>query len=735
MTYSHRPRRTASAIRLALALIALVGVAAPTSPAVAGTYTITGTCGLWDPYNADPAHIAVLGSCPSLVARNVGGSFSTPVNGVGGGWRFAAPSGAGISSASISYYARGWNGWQATLFEEGGIGQLGFNCPGATCPGGAELYNWRPFSFSGGYAINARMRCGAAGGCPNTALNGDVEILGSAITITDATPPGVGVSGGSLLGGWRSGSQTVAIDASDNVGIRWTRVLVDGALARQEQERACNYGLKVPCPDGGATLDVSTRGMSDGTHSVAAQALDTAGNLGGSAATTIYADNTPPTQPLDVTLDGGAGWRTENKFKLSWRNPPQSYAPIVAAEFELCPTVAPDATAASRAEAQRQCLHGSRTGAGLTKIEGLSVPKEDEWSLDLWLRDAAGNQQQASAVKVDGLDYDITPPKSVAFVAQDPADPARLRVRATEEGSGIRSGAIEVRRDGEEGWRPLPTEVSDHGLSAFMDDEMLPRGLYFLRARVADAAGLEQSSDRWEDGNPAALKLPIRLGTHLVAGRPGRRHCRRSGPHRKRVCRRRLASRPKLRVGRSARLFGRLTLNHRAMASVAVEVWRQLDGAGDWKRIGTATTSRTGRFNYKARRGPARTIRFRYPGTALIRGRNADVRLRVRASTSLGVNHRSVVTGNYVHFRGHLRGGWLPAGGVLVELQVRTRGKWRTFAQPRASGTNGRWSYQYRFETIRGRASFRFRARIRRQRGYPFTTGHSRQVRVRVRGL
>ena len=270
---------------------------------------------------------------------------------------------------------------------------------------------------------------------------------------------------------------------------------------------------------------------------------------------------------------------------------------------------------------------------------------------------------------------------------------------------------------------------------AFIDDETLPRGRYFLRARVADAAGLEQSSDRWEDGNPAALKLPIRVGTRLVAGRPGRRHCRRSGPHRRRVCRRLLASRPKLRVGRSARLFGRLTLNRKAMAGVAVEVWRQLEGAGDWKRIGTATTSRTGRFSYKARRGPARTIRFRYPGTALIRGRNADVRLRVRASTSLGVNHRSVVTGNYVRFRGHLRGGWLPAGGVLVELQVRTRGKWRTFAQPRASGTNGRWSYQYRFETIRGRASFRFRARIRRQRGYPFTTGHSRYLSVRVRGL
>jgi hypothetical protein len=164
-------------------------------------------------------------------------------------------------------------------------------------------------------------------------------------------------------------------------------------------------------------------------------------------------------------------------------------------------------------------------------------------------------------------------------------------------------------------------------------------------------------------------------------------------------------------------------------------MWRQLDGATDWKRVGAATTSKTGRFSYKARRGPARTIRFRYPGTAHIRGRNRDVRLRVRASTSIAIKPRAAITGEYVTFHGHLRGGWLPAGGVLVELQVRTRGRWRTFAQPRASGTTGRWAYRYRFETVRGKARFRFRARVRRQRGFPFTTGHSRQLRVRVRGL
>jgi hypothetical protein len=544
-----------------------------------------------------------------------------------------------------------------------------------------------------------------------------------------------------LLGGWRNGNRTVTLDAADNVGIKITRAYIDGALRAEETGRPqrCNYTLKAPCPNGGATLTVPTAGLTDGPHTVRAQATDTAGNVGWSAPVSVRSDNHAPTQPLGLTLDGTAGsWRTANQFALRWRNPPQSYAPITAAEYELCPTVADSVSSQAKAAARRQCVRGTRTGSALSRIANLRVPKEDAWSLRLWLRDAAGNQEPASAVQIDGLNYDVTPPSDVAFLVQDPQDPARLRVRAIDSGSGIQSGAIEVRRDGEDVWRPLPTQVTDYGLSAYLDDETLARGTYYLRARAADAAGLERSSDRWQDGSPATLKLPIRLASRLVAGRPGRRTCRRIKTRARRArrrCHRTLATKPRLRVGRPARLRGRLTVNGRSMPGAPIEVWRQLDGTAAWTRIATVTASKTGRFGYTARRGPARRIRFRYPGTSLIRGRNADVRLRVNASTSIAASHQTVINGEYVTIHGHLRGGWIPAGGVLVELQVRARGQWRTFAQPRANAANGRWALRYRFETVRAAARFRFRARIRRQRGYPFTTGHSREIRVRVRGL
>ena len=254
--------------------------------------------------------------------------------------------------------------------------------------------------------------------------------------------------------------------------------------------------------------------------------------------------------------------------------------------------------------------------------------------------------------------------------------------------SGIASGAIEVRRDGQNAWQPLATQIDATGLTAFMDDEVLPKGLYFLRARVVDGAGLEASNDREGAGDPAMLKLPIRLASHLAVGKRGRRVCTGHGKNRR--CIHRLATKPKLKVGQATRLYGRLVVGGKPVVGTPVEVWRQLDLDGaQWVQVGTVATSKTGRFSYRAQRGPARKIRFRYPGTGMIRGRNGDVALRVRAGTTLRPSRHNAINGEYVTFRGHLKGGWIPASGVLVELQVYSRGQWRTFAQPRAAAGDG----------------------------------------------
>jgi hypothetical protein len=636
-----------------------------------------------------------------------------------------------ISSVALQGFLKGFDGWEAAAYTEGAGGHDLVNCPGATCPGAIAYFSTYPaYSAS---AVVLRVRCGASS-CSNNADSGWVVINSASFALDDLTWPSASLAGGSLLsGGWKGGTQSLVVDGSDNTGIQEARALIDGVPVRSAR-RGCAWGQPVPCPNGSTSLDVPTGGVADGPHTVTGQVVDASGNTSGTTAATVYFDNSAPTQPLDVRLDGGAGWRAANGFDLKWRNPPQSQSPIAGAAYRLCPTVADGADSATRAGALRRCVQGSRAGQAINEIRDLKVPDPGLWDAQVWLVDAAGNQQPASAVEVKGLGFDDTPPSSPTFVGPDPQDAARVHVQAGDAVSGLTSGVIEVRRDGQEAWQPLATEVGSAGLTAFMDDEVLPKGLYFLRARVSDAAGLESSNDRDAAGQPTTLKLPIRLASHLTAGRRGKRVCR--GHGKQRHCRHRLSTKPKLRIGRATRLYGRLTVAGKAMPGTPLEIWRRLDLDGaQWVRTGSVVTSRTGRFSYRAQRGPARSIRFRYAGTGTIRGRNGDVAMRVRAGTTVRPSRRTAINGEYVTFRGHLKGGWIPASGVLVELPVYSRGQWRTFAQPRAAAVTGRWSYRYRFETVRGHATFRFRARVRRQPDYPFTTGASGPVRVKVRGL
>jgi hypothetical protein len=127
-------------------------------------------------------------------------------------------------------------------------------------------------------------------------------------------------------------------------------------------------------------------------------------------------------------------------------------------------------------------------------------------------------------------------------------------------------------------------------------------------------------------------------------------------------------------------------------------------------------------------------VRFRYPGTATIRGQTSIVDLRVRAASSMRVSRHRVVNGEAVRFKGHVRGEPLPAVGKLLQLQVFSRGGWLTFATPRAD-PRGNWHHDYRFTATRGITRYRFRVRIPREAGYPYESGTSKAVNVRVSGV
>ena len=150
---------------------------------------------------------------------------------------------------------------------------------------------------------------------------------------------------------------------------------------------------------------------------------------------------------------------------------------------------------------------------------------------------------------------------------------------------------------------------------------------------------------------------------------------------------------------------------------------------GDWTR--TTIAGPDGYYSLRIPPGATRRLHV----TALAPGAGSlactTARVRTRAGVSLTATKR-VRPGGRVRFRGRLKGLPVPGRGKLVELQAFDGGKWRTFAQPR-SRKDGRYKASYRLRRTFGPRTFRFRARVRKENGYPYELGYSKRVRVRVR--
>jgi hypothetical protein len=66
-------------------------------------------------------------------------------------------------------------------------------------------------------------------------------------------------------------------------------------------------------------------------------------------------------------------------------------------------------------------------------------------------------------------------------------------------------------------------------------------------------------------------------------------------------------------------------------------------------------------------------------------------------------------------------------------MQAHFRGRWRTFSTLRTD-PHGRWKFRYRFGATLGRVTYRFRARMPSEGGYPYVDGHSKTTKVVVFG-
>jgi hypothetical protein len=597
-------------------------------------------------------------------------------------------------------------------------------CPGS---GGAQASSWprpRAFDLGGATKVVQRVVCVGAPSaqyCSGRGLN-YMQTFTAEATVVDNTGPSIGIlaDGPLARGEWVRGSQDLAYEASDNVGVKRA---FENLIGTSDTSRVCDYSQRIPCPNGQGKISIETERTSEGTRTLHVGAEDAAGNISESAPVTVKIDNTAP-GTTQVGIEGGEGWRNTNNFAAAWANAPEpDRAPITAAHYRVC-----------RA-GTGECTNDTRGGSSISRLDGLAVPAPGEWELRLWREDAAGNQQPDNASLPVKLRFDPEPPK-LGFEDPSAADPTRVSVQVTDPISGLGGGEIEISRVGSGTWQVLPTAEENSHLVTRVDDAALPSGEYELRATAHDQAGNLASTSQRLDGQPMKVKLPLRISSSVRAGVIEKRRVRRKAHSKGQQGTRKvtvLAPKAKVGFGHHVRFAG--TVVDRAgnpVAGAPVQVYSH-EPEGEEALVDTLTTGANGHFAYAVDAHTSQALRFAYPGTSTRLPAEDKVSLLVSGRSTFSVNRPRVLNGQSVVFSGRVQGRPLPAAGKLIELQVRLSEEWSTFRTIR-SKPDGTWRISYPFKRTCGVQHFRFRARLPGEASYPLEPGHSPILAVTVKG-
>lgn len=147
--------------------------------------------------------------------------------------------------------------------------------------------------------------------------------------------------------------------------------------------------------------------------------------------------------------------------------------------------------------------------------------------------------------------------------------------------------------------------------------------------------------------------------------------------------------------------------------------------------VATVKTDSGGRYSYRVPPGPNREllIGYRHDSSQVARG----VRFYSHTRPTLRLRPQTVRNGRWIRLWGALPGP--RAGGRVVVLQASAlhSRRWLTFRRATAN-RHGRFHSRYRFNATTRSTTYRIRALVPRQAGYPWQEGHSNPVRVLVRG-
>ncbi len=367
--------------------------------------------------------------------------------------------------------------------------------------------------------VQYQMRCGQpdwadfTGPCGQKEFD-DLRLRGRSFEfqLNDQDVPGVSVGGTLLAGGWINGTRSLDYWGQDSGGgLTGVTATVDDGTSMSSPSSCSvvgsSYTRLQPCPlVRSGSFSLNTAQLPDGRRAVTVRTTDV-GGASAQQARTVNVDNTAPSPPTDISVDGGEDWRSTNDFTVRWSNPTGQHAPLTRTHYELCPV-----------SVAGSCTPGTRDGAGDGTMT-IGLPARGAYRLRAWIEDAAGNVNSAAKSAPVMLRYDDQAPGTASPDVSTRWLNAQEAVAVYQQ---IRLGAGEVMPVSQIKGYSVTTTGSDPDASIEATGDPathrlndLPEGLTTLKARAVSGSGVASTSV-----GSATLKMDKSAPAVVASGLP-----------------------------------------------------------------------------------------------------------------------------------------------------------------------------------------------------------------------
>jgi hypothetical protein len=186
--------------------------------------------------------------------------------------------------------------------------------------------------------------------------------------------------------------------------------------------------------------------------------------------------------------------------------------------------------------------------------------------------------------------------------------------------------------------------------------------------------------------------------------------------------------------GQGAEVSGELSNNAGdPISGATICVAAQTEGVpGEPAPIATETTDASGQFNYELPPGPNRRVLVAYRRDAYQLGRT--IKYAARSQPSLRLRPGRVHEGGRVRITGVLPEPAAAGRVVVLQASALHGRRWLTFRKA-TTGPRGGFRATYRFGSTTHTMTYRIRAVVPPQNGYPYAAGYSKPGRVKVEAI